>query len=313
MVHVGQGSLENLQHGLETGTWGFRELPGDLAGAEFDFVVFGEGASPRVPDQEWFGQSATLHLCQAASGFYETRAKHWPDELVRDELIYPVHFGILPLGTAEEVPLGVGGPLPTEASRQLKISGTHRGFGKLARFDPTELFARAGLDTAVALPEDPRASPTVTLSRAPGIRRRHGAATGGGKGSGWQQDPRKRKVVEDHAVTQAVAHYESRGWRVTVVGKPYDLQCRRGTEELHVEVKGTTGAAAAVELTVNEVEHARDNLTDLFVVSEIVLDGDRAASGGTTHLYENWTPADDALQPTKFRYRLPPLEQATRA
>ncbi|MFE4851465.1 protein NO VEIN domain-containing protein, partial [Streptomyces sp. NPDC056689] len=38
----------------------------------------------------------------------------------------------------------------------------------------------------------------------------------------------------------------------------YDLRCTRGTEERHVEVKGTTGAATSVELTINEALHARD-------------------------------------------------------
>lgn len=45
---------------------------------------------------------------------------------------------------------------------------------------------------------------------------------------------------------------------VKKLGKPYDLRCTRGTEERHVEVKGTTGAATSVELTINEVLHARD-------------------------------------------------------
>ncbi|WP_344385742.1 protein NO VEIN domain-containing protein [Streptomyces aureus] len=42
------------------------------------------------------------------------------------------------------------------------------------------------------------------------------------------------------------------------MGKPYDLRCTRGTEERHVEVKRTTGAATSVELTINKVLHARD-------------------------------------------------------
>ncbi|MFE5052710.1 protein NO VEIN domain-containing protein [Streptomyces sp. NPDC056637] len=36
------------------------------------------------------------------------------------------------------------------------------------------------------------------------------------------------------------------------------MRCTRGTEERHVEVKGTTGAATSVELTINEALHARD-------------------------------------------------------
>ncbi|UKD58583.1 DUF3883 domain-containing protein [Amycolatopsis sp. FU40] len=309
MIHVGQAGLDNLEHGLETSTWGFRELPDDLADARFDFVVFGEGASPRVPDEDWFADTATLHICQATSGFYTTDAKHWPDELDRDELIYPVHFGILPLGTADAVPLGPDGPLPADASRQLKISGTHRGFGKIAHFDPAPLLARAGLADAVGLPRNPQERAKITLSRAPGTRRTQRTNPSGrhGSGPGRQQDPKKRIAVEQHAVKLAIAHYERHGWHVTELGKPYDLRCRRGDEELHVEVKGTTGSAAAVELTIKEIEHARGtDITDLFVVSEIVVDNDYTTTGGRTQLFPDWAPADEHLQPTKFRYELPP-------
>lgn len=196
MIHVGQASLDNLEHGLETSTWGFRELPADLAGARFDFVVFGEGASPRVPDEAWFADTATLHICQATSGFYTTDAKHWPDELDRDELIYPVHFGILPLATADAVPLGPDGPLSADASRQLKISGTHRGFGKIAHFDPAPLLARAGLADAVDLPRNPQERAKITLSRAPGTRRTQRTNPSGrhGSGPGRQQDPKNASL-----------------------------------------------------------------------------------------------------------------------
>ncbi|MGQ4388867.1 protein NO VEIN domain-containing protein [Streptomyces sp. SAS_270] len=63
-----------------------------------------------------------------------------------------------------------------------------------------------------------------------------------------------------------------------------------GAEERHVEVKGTTGAATSVELTVNEVLHARDkdNTVDLYVVSDIRVDtvtDPYTASGGTVSHY----------------------------
>ncbi|MFD0516303.1 protein NO VEIN domain-containing protein [Streptomyces aureus] len=70
--------------------------------------------------------------------------------------------------------------------------------------------------------------------------------------------PKKRKAIELHAEDHTVAHYEKAGWTVEELGKPYDLRCTRGTEERHVEVKRTTGAATSVELTINKVLHARD-------------------------------------------------------
>ena len=60
----------------------------------------------------------------------------------------------------------------------------------------------------------------------------------------------------------------------------------RDDEELHVEVKGTVGAGTAVNLTMNEVRHARDYPNcALAVVSGITIqypvDGDPSASGGS--------------------------------
>ncbi|MET7932008.1 DUF3883 domain-containing protein [Streptomyces sp. NPDC005349] len=123
-------------------------------------------------------------------------------------------------------------------------------------------------------------------------------------------DPKKRKAIELHAENHAIAHYEKNGWTVERLGKPYDLHCTRGTEELHVEVKGTTGAATSVELTINEVLHARDkdNTVDLYVVSDIKVDtrtDPYTASGNKVTLFTNWEPAEEDLRPRKYEYRLP--------
>ncbi|MFJ3722749.1 protein NO VEIN domain-containing protein [Streptomyces sp. NPDC090045] len=83
---------------------------------------------------------------------------------------------------------------------------------------------------------------------------------------------------------------EQGGWTVEKFGRPYDLRRTRGAEERHVEVKGTTGAATSVELTINEVLHVRDkdNTVDLYVVSDIRVDTHTdpyTASGGTHFRY----------------------------
>jgi hypothetical protein len=84
----------------------------------------------------------------------------------------------------------------------------------------------------------------------------------------------------------------------------------RNGEERRVEVKGTTGAATSVDLTINEVEHARDpqNTVDLFVVSDISVDtrtDNYVASGGRVSHLHDWAPADEDLRPRSFEYRLP--------
>ncbi|MGW6356670.1 protein NO VEIN domain-containing protein [Streptomyces sp. NPDC055092] len=122
--------------------------------------------------------------------------------------------------------------------------------------------------------------------------------------------PKRRKAIELRAENHAVAHYEKNGWTVERLGKPYDLRCTRGTEELHLEVKGTTGAATSVELTINEVLHARDkdNTVDLYVVSDIKVDtctDPYTASGNKVTLFTDWEPAEEDLRPRKYEYRLP--------
>lgn len=63
-----------------------------------------------------------------------------------------------------------------------------------------------------------------------------------------------RKAIEDRAVQIATSHYDSLGYEVQDVGasRSYDLHLTHRTsgEERHVEVKGSTGAATAVELTI---------------------------------------------------------------
>lgn len=88
----------------------------------------------------------------------------------------------------------------------------------------------------------------------------------------------------------------------------YDLRCTKGTDERHVEVKGTTGLGETVILTRNEVEHAlawHPNV-DLFVVTEIRVDGrggdHPVASGGVAHVCRNWRPAEEDLRAMGYEY-----------
>lgn len=126
-------------------------------------------------------------------------------------------------------------------------------------------------------------------------------------------DPKKRKAVENYAVALATAHYEAQDWTVEPEGAPYDLCCTRDDEYLRVEVKGTTGGAGEVELTVNEVSSARNHPSELFVVSNICApkktdqDGEvwYPTSGGEARVIRNWQPDDADLSASKYRYRIP--------
>jgi hypothetical protein len=122
-------------------------------------------------------------------------------------------------------------------------------------------------------------------------------------------DAEMRVAVESHAVKLASDYYREQGYEVTEVGKPYDLLAVKGGEELHVEVKGSTMSVDDVELTINEVRHAREISTDLYVVDHIRLerlnDGTILTSGGRIRHWPNWAPADASLSPTRYRYQLP--------
>ena len=133
---------------------------------------------------------------------------------------------------------------------------------------------------------------------------RHRSATRGGQGFGLSSA--ERKAVEEYAMRLALEHLEREWNSVTDVSanSSYDLLCRHGSEELRVEVKGTTTAGQQVVLTRKEVDEAQRPGYALFIVSEVALDrsGPRApvASGGTARLFSPWTPIREALQPISY-------------
>ncbi|MFJ2775305.1 DUF3883 domain-containing protein [Kitasatospora sp. NPDC087315] len=311
MTHVGQSveSQRNLLHGRETGTWGYPEWKPEYrdAARRPEFVVLVTGASPRVQLDQWLTETATLYFFQARGTFYDGKAPHWPDEEAAQTVKYQARLSIVPLGVFTGVPLGPSGPLSVQGSDALRRSGTDRGHGKLVRMSPQALLDLAGAGTTWHGGQSISVAglPVVELDELPDNspkRRRRGA--------GRISDPKKRKAIEEHAVAAARLHYELRGWQVEELGKPYDLRCTRPGAEKHVEVKGTTGAPTSVELTINEVEHARNPAhdVDLFVVSDIKVTTTAdpyTTEGGTSLLIENWVPDDADLKPRRFEYFVP--------
>ncbi|MEU3842103.1 DUF3883 domain-containing protein [Streptomyces sp. NPDC028635] len=297
-----------MQYGIETRSWGFPLWKPEYRFARPRFAVLATGAGPRVQLDAWTTKTITLYLFEVRENFYEARAPHWPDEEAENAIKYPVRFGIEPLAVLKDVSLAEDGPLGLTASDAIRVSGTQRGIGLLVDMDPQPLLDAAGI------PANWSQEQTVPLNRAPGFTAEQvkppKAAKAPSGGAGFVSDPKKRKAIELHAEDMAVAHYERQGWAVERLGKPYDLHCTRGREERRVEVKGTTGAATSVDLTINEVEHARDpqNTVDLFVVSDIKvhleIDNYTTSGGRILHLHD-WAPAEEDLRPRSFEYRLP--------
>jgi hypothetical protein len=132
------------------------------------------------------------------------------------------------------------------------------------------------------------------------------------RGAGFSTNAEEIRIVEQHAVDLATAHYEALGWDVDDVGRTqsYDLDVRRPDRRLHVEVKGTTSDGELVTLTDAEVRlHARvppDNA--LVVVRRIALDRSVSppiASGGELREIRPWHIDPARLRPIAHRYTVP--------
>lgn len=136
------------------------------------------------------------------------------------------------------------------------------------------------------------------------------AAARRNNGGGYLTDTRVRLALERHAVNWAMDYYGRQGYHVDDVGafESYDIKAVAGSTELHIEVKGSSGDAESVELTHNEVQHARGTATHLVVVDQIkwrrLPDGSIETSDGRVRRWESWSPADKSLTPTRYRYQL---------
>jgi hypothetical protein len=127
--------------------------------------------------------------------------------------------------------------------------------------------------------------------------------------AGYERDSKTRKAIEDRAIVVAKETYESQGYTIEEVGKPYDLRCLRNSEEVRVEVKGTRSNGESVIVTVGEVEHARKAScrVDFVLVTGITViaepKGGVIADGGDIACHiKDWKPAEGDLTPTEYRY-----------
>ncbi|PFG40602.1 uncharacterized protein DUF3883 [Georgenia soli] len=185
-------------------------------------------------------------------------------------------------------------PFGFSDKRELRAQQTY--FVKM----PREVLEVLGLDELERVPRP-----------APSPSRQGGKADKRGD-SGYIADSAVRSAIEWHAVNLAVEAYISLGYEVEYTGasKPYDLLVTQGSDVRRVEVKGTSGAAKTVELTIGEVDNSRETTpTDLYVVDGIQwwreADGTVQTDGGDTRWWTDWVAADSSLKATRFRYFLP--------
>ncbi|MFF4555373.1 protein NO VEIN domain-containing protein [Streptomyces sp. NPDC001422] len=157
--------------------------------------------------------------------------------------------------------------------------------------------------TAVSEPHAPELPDRPTVKRA-----RPARSTGYGR----QQDARRRRAVERHAVDLVLDHYHSLGYEAEDVGdrSPWDVTVRRHGTETHIEVKGSTTSREAIDLTEGEVRHAEDASTQLIVIDQIDLEDNLHCHGGRWRTWADWVPKREELVATAYRYPLPEDGQA---
>jgi hypothetical protein len=121
----------------------------------------------------------------------------------------------------------------------------------------------------------------------------------------------RRVAIEMAGMRAATAHYEARAYAVEDVhlSESFELRCTRGGDEVHVEVKSTTGAAAYVLLTRGEVLHATDAArAALFVLPGVrlrIMDDKLVVVGSAKPVViDPLGPHDRDLSPISYRYRL---------
>lgn len=297
----------NFEAGLRTLTWGFNKPPLRSAPAVGDFVIFGRsfsGGSPRTTDDAWLSGSAELMLGRVTAPLYLGSGFHWPDEASAERVIYPHRFGWVGITGFGRWPLGEGGPLPATLSSKVREVGTH------LRADYFDLDVRPLLQAMNAPTWEDSAS--VDLSRTSGALLEPSAAAPRSSGTqGRSADARLNKTIERQAVDMAIEHLRRIGWaEIEELGKPFDLVCRNGSVERHVEVKGTTGSGASVLMTPNEVEHFRRCPVgaDLIVVRDIRIVGtspDYRAEGGELLHIPDYPAAHHDLQSTGWSAVVP--------
>jgi hypothetical protein len=129
------------------------------------------------------------------------------------------------------------------------------------------------------------------------------------EGQAYESFTPRRRAIEERAMAEATKYFRARGWTVRDVSgsRSYDLECTRGRQMLHVEVKGTTSRGHSILLTANEVAHARDfPHTALFLLHSIRVSRGNPprATGGQVRVIDPWRIVESRLKPLAYVYSL---------
>jgi MrcB-like, N-terminal domain/Domain of unknown function (DUF3883) len=145
----------------------------------------------------------------------------------------------------------------------------------------------AQIDNRDVSPGDQIADEIISISKP--LRKRSGR-------QGFSLTGPQRKAVELQAMEMATRYLKDLGYicRDTSANESYDILATMGSEQLKIEVKGTTSDFCdSVVMTKNEVDlhRAEKGTTGLIIVSKIQLDKTKetpAASGGSLDVLLKW-------------------------
>jgi hypothetical protein len=262
------------------------------------FACLGHGTS--YYDERGFKPSKDIEGIKARSSTARTKLEAWSTRLVREG--------------ATDIDLGLEN---LNLSRNSLLRAKNYEYGTIYAYEykngqmPSDdeikedldemltlLLVLQGETEAIIREVSERPSPVVAKKKS----------QGGSRGQGRQLDPETRKAIELAAEDLVISYYENLGWNVERVGHlkwGFDILCKKGDDELHVEVKGTTGLGHEVILTPNEVEHAKSYPTvALGIVSGIKVAVDKSIeTPGELTLLDPWVLDESRLIPSEFVYR----------
>jgi hypothetical protein len=195
-----------------------------------------------------------------------------------------------------ELPSGKGGMGQSNVCYPLNADGTPKN--------------NAWMKAAIDFITDYQASDLLSEPEADAERESAAAAEAAlarSKGQGFARDVTQRRAIENRAMALAKRHFRKEGFEVEDVStrRSYDLLCRKGKSEIHVEVKGTTTDGSAIVLTHGEVEHAcgGESSCALFILHSIELNGKKAI-GGRSIIVNPWELDRKNLRAISYTYRI---------
>lgn len=160
------------------------------------------------------------------------------DTFVYLEPIQELRFKVRPLKKSnakiEAIPAFRPGPIATLYS--------------ITKSDVVRLLRAAGVDTSQWGSDLPNITPKAPISEKEEARVRACLSSGFGL-------PENNRKVERAAICATRRRFEKRGWKVKSVESDrcgYDLDCEKGKNRLHVEVKGTGGNSTGFIITAGE-------------------------------------------------------------